>query len=118
MVIERLRLRQPAPKGRRDVLLTTSSTPRPTAANAKRIGFAVRVCLVLITMYQGMVRPLLLGSCKFCPTCSEYAATALRNHGLWRGGRLALGRILRCHPFSPGGVDPVPKDPTGPSRTS
>jgi len=92
--------------------------PEPTDANAERIGIAVRVCLVLIIMYQSMVRPLLLGSCKFCPTCSDYAATALKTHGMWRGARLAFGRILRCHPFSPGGIDPVPKGSAGQPRTS
>lgn len=97
---------------------TANQTPEPNSAGAERIGIAVRVCLVLITLYQGMVRPLLLGSCKFCPTCSEYAATALKNHGLLRGGRLALRRILRCHPFSPGGIDPVPKCPARQARTS
>ena len=55
-----------------------------------------------------MIRPLLIGSCKFCPTCSEYAIEALRIHGLWRGSWLAIRRICRCHPFGPGGIDPVP----------
>ena len=118
MVAERLHLRRPAITERRDVSSTTNPTPGQTNGDAERIGIAVRVCLVLITMYQGLVRPLLLGSCKFCPTCSEYAATALKSHGLWRGGRLAFGRLLRCHPFSPGGIDPVPKCPAGRGRTS
>lgn len=83
----------------------------PTA----RIGIPVRICLVMITMYRGLIRPLLIGSCKFCPTCSEYAATALSRHGLWRGGWLALRRVLRCHPFSSGGIDPVPAGKNRPS---
>ncbi len=90
---------------------TTNQTPEPNVADAARSGIAVRVCLVLITLYQGLLRPLLIGSCKFCPTCSEYAATALKTHGLLRGGRLGLWRVLRCHPFSPGGIDPVPPGP-------
>lgn len=97
---------------------TANPTPEPKVASAERIGIAVRLCLVLITLYQGLVRPLLVGSCKFCPTCSEYAATALKTHGLLRGGRLGLRRILRCHPFSPGGIDPVPKRPASQARTS
>jgi len=55
-----------------------------------------------------MIRPHLIGTCKFCPTCSEYAIEALRTHGLLRGIALAFWRILRCHPFSAGGLDPVP----------
>ncbi len=54
------------------------------------------------------MRPLLLGHCKFCPTCSQYAVEALQKHGLARGGWLALGRVCRCHPFTRGGIDPVP----------
>lgn len=68
----------------------------------------MRIAIALIRAYQGMVRPLLIGSCKFHPTCSEYAIEALRTHGLFRGLRLALARLLRCHPFSPGHIDPVP----------
>jgi len=89
----------------------TESIDKPTTAPTKPIGPAVRMCLLLISTYQGLVRPLLIGSCKFCPTCSEYASEALRVHGLWRGGWLALRRLVRCHPFSPGGIDPVPRRP-------
>jgi putative membrane protein insertion efficiency factor len=58
--------------------------------------------------YQVALSPLLIGSCKFCPTCSAYCIGALREWGLWRGGWLALRRLGRCHPFSMGGIDPVP----------
>ncbi len=66
--------------------------------------------LVILTIrtYQFAVRPLLIGSCKFSPSCSEYALIALERHGLVRGGALAARRLLRCHPFGPGGIDPVP----------
>ena len=67
------------------------------------------VLILAIRVYQFAVRPLLIGSCKFCPTCSQYAIIALGRHGLRRGGLLAARRLLRCHPFSPGGVDPVPE---------
>lgn len=60
-----------------------------------------------IRFYQAMIRPLLIGSCKFCPTCSEYAVEALQVHGPWRGSLMALRRIARCHPFTRGGIDPV-----------
>ena len=68
----------------------------------------VIMLIALIRSYQAMVRPLLIGSCKFCPTCSEYAIESLRLHGIRRGSLLALRRICRCHPFTPGGIDPVP----------
>jgi hypothetical protein len=52
--------------------------------------------------------PLLPASCRYYPTCSHYAIEALEKHGALRGGWLALKRIARCHPFRPGGFDPVP----------
>ncbi len=64
--------------------------------------------ILTIRMYQFAVRPLLIGSCKFSPSCSEYAVIALERHGLVRGGTMAARRLLRCHPFGPGGIDPVP----------
>ncbi len=64
--------------------------------------------VILIRCYQVVIRPHLIGSCKFCPTCSEYSIEALQRHGLMRGTLLALRRIVRCHPFGAGGVDPVP----------
>jgi putative membrane protein insertion efficiency factor len=63
----------------------------------------------LIRCYQAMIRPFLIGACKFHPTCSEYAIEAFYTHGPWRGSILAVRRLVRCHPFSPGGIDPVPE---------
>ena len=64
---------------------------------------------LFIRAYQFAVRPLLSGSCKFHPTCSEYAIEALDRHGLLRGGWLTLRRLGRCHPLTKrGGFDPVP----------
>lgn len=75
----------------------------------KRARNAITFVVVLfIRCYQGMIRPLLIGSCKFHPSCSEYAIEALQTHGPWRGAILAVRRLGRCHPFSPGGIDPVP----------
>ncbi len=79
----------------------------------KRIRRAAEAWLVFavvltIRCYQAMVRPFLLGSCKFCPSCSEYGIEALQTHGLWRGLGLTLRRVVRCHPFGRGGIDPVP----------
>ena len=49
-------------------------------------------------------------SCRYVPTCSQYAVTAIERYGAWKGGAMALWRLLRCNPFSPGGYDPVPED--------
>lgn len=65
----------------------------------------------LIRGYSYFISPLLGPHCRFHPTCSAYAAEAVERHGVIRGGGLALRRICRCHPFHPGGLDPVPPDP-------
>lgn len=58
--------------------------------------------------YKRWVSPLLPPACRFYPTCSEYMAEAMEVWGFWRGLQLGLARLLRCHPFHPGGYDPVP----------
>lgn len=75
---------------------------------AGRPGLGAQLAIRLVWAYQFSIRPLLIGHCKFCPTCSEYMVEALQRHGLWRGGWLGLRRLLRCHPFTRGGIDPVP----------
>ncbi|MFO7653206.1 MAG: membrane protein insertion efficiency factor YidD [Candidatus Krumholzibacteriia bacterium] len=67
-----------------------------------------RVAVFLIRIYQRLVSPWLPPTCRFHPSCSSYAAEALRRHGMLRGGWLTLRRVARCHPWHPGGVDPVP----------
>lgn len=62
----------------------------------------------LIKLYKYLISPLFPPSCRFYPTCSEYAMDALQTHGTFRGGWLAIRRVLKCHPFHPGGYDPVP----------
>jgi uncharacterized protein len=62
----------------------------------------------LITVYRRVLSPLLPRHCRFEPTCSTYALEAIRTHGAVRGSVLALRRIARCHPFTPGGIDHVP----------
>lgn len=67
----------------------------------------VKGSTALIRAYQIFVSPFLPRSCRFHPHCSEYAMTAIRRHGFWRGLLLGLRRLSRCHPFHPGGYDPV-----------
>jgi putative membrane protein insertion efficiency factor len=67
-----------------------------------------RVLAALIGVYRRYVSPLLRQNCRFHPTCSAYALEAIRVHGALRGSLLAIRRIGRCHPWSPGGVDHVP----------
>jgi uncharacterized protein len=61
----------------------------------------------LLRLYKRLISPLLPASCRFVPTCSEYAAEAVARHGLFRGAILGFWRLLRCNPFSRGGYDPV-----------
>ncbi len=72
------------------------------------MGLGARVILWTIRLYQKLVSPALPPSCRFAPSCSEYARQAVEKHGVLRGLWLGLGRLLRCHPFRPGGYDPVP----------
>jgi len=65
------------------------------------------ICLV-IRAYQLCISPWLGAHCRFYPSCSQYGLDAVREHGSLRGSWLTLRRLLRCHPFHPGGYDPVP----------
>lgn len=67
-----------------------------------------KTLIYLIRMYQLVISPLKPPSCRFYPTCSQYALLAIEKHGAIRGGWLALKRIMKCHPFHPGGIDHVP----------
>lgn len=67
-----------------------------------------RLPYLLILAYRRVVSPWLPPVCRFHPSCSAYGLEAFRSHGLWRGGWLTLRRVMRCHPWHPGGVDPVP----------
>jgi uncharacterized protein len=64
--------------------------------------------LALLRAYQYAVRPLLGANCRFYPSCSDYAKEAVERHGAYHGAWLALRRVLKCHPYHPGGFDPVP----------
>lgn len=67
-----------------------------------------QLAIWLIRGYQILISPLFPPSCRFHPTCSQYAIDAFSLHGFWRGLWLALRRVAKCHPFHPGGLDPVP----------
>jgi putative membrane protein insertion efficiency factor len=64
--------------------------------------------LLLVKLYRRILSPILPRSCRFSPSCSAYALEALERHGAARGTYLTVKRLLRCHPFHPGGLDPVP----------
>ena len=85
-----------------------ASLPEPTVCEAQP-SLAARIAF---TLYKGVLSPALasssLGHCRYLPTCSEYAYIAIVRHGPVRGCWLALRRLLRCHPFATGGLDPVP----------
>ncbi|NBC49011.1 MAG: membrane protein insertion efficiency factor YidD [Gammaproteobacteria bacterium] len=69
---------------------------------------ARRLVRLLLRAYQLFLSPLLGQHCRFYPSCSQYAIEAVEQHGVLRGSWLGLKRLLRCHPWHPGGVDPVP----------
>jgi len=71
-----------------------------------------RFLLAVVRVYQYALSPLLPRRCRFHPTCSAYAATAITRFGAWKGGGMGVRRILRCHPYNPGGYDPVPDKDT------
>jgi uncharacterized protein len=68
------------------------------------------VAVYLLRGYKWAISPMLPPSCRYVPTCSEYAIEAIDRFGVFRGSFMALWRLLRCHPFVKGGYDPVPRD--------
>lgn len=72
------------------------------------MSWPTRAVVALVTGYRVLLSPVLGRHCRFAPTCSEYARLVLIAHGVGRGGWLAVRRLLRCHPFHPGGYDPPP----------
>ena len=77
------------------------------------MSIVARVLVALIGLYRRFLSPLLPRSCRFEPTCSEYALQAIATHGALRGTALAVRRIARCHPWNPGGIDRVPARKAG-----
>ncbi len=82
------------------------------AASAARPGPIARVLLLPVVGYRRWISPVLPPACRFYPSCSAYAVEALTVHGALRGSWLALRRLLRCGPWHPGGLDPVPPGKT------
>lgn len=83
----------------------TDSVSREAAG---RRSAGARLLLLLIGGYRRFISPLMAPRCRFAPSCSAYALEAVQRHGALRGAWLAVRRVGRCHPFNPGGVDPVP----------
>ena len=67
-----------------------------------------KIAIWALSFYHYCISPFLRPSCRYYPTCSQYACEAIERYGLLKGGILALRRLLRCHPLHPGGYDPVP----------
>ena len=65
--------------------------------------------IFLVRVYQTLISPLTPATCRYQPTCSQYTLEALKKHGLFYGGRLAIKRIFSCHPWGGSGYDPVPE---------
>jgi uncharacterized protein len=84
---------------------------RASAAAAPLGGFAERVALFPVRVYQRLISPLLPARCKYYPTCSRYAVEAVREVGVVRGAILAAWRLARCNPWSKGGIDTVEDRP-------
>ena len=82
--------------------------PRPQTFPSR---LAQTALLAVVAGYRHVISPLLPMSCRYQPSCSAYAEEAIRRFGPWRGGRLALARLLRCHPWGGYGFDPVPDGP-------
>lgn len=76
-----------------------------------------RLLLGLVRLYQYLISPLLGPRCRFHPSCSHYAIEAIERHGALRGSWLAMRRLGRCHPWHPGGYDPVPPAQPSPSTS-
>lgn len=71
-----------------------------------------KLAVASIKVYQYAISPMMASHCRFYPSCSCYALEAIETHGLLRGGWLSLRRLGRCHPWNPGGYDPVPSPKT------
>src|SRR5262249_37061174 len=97
-----------------DAPITPEPAGQPIVSLPTTLG--ARVLAYPIVAYRRWISPALPPRCRFYPSCSEYALTALAVHGAWRGFGLAVWRLLRCQPFHPGGIDHVPPPRHNPPR--
>ncbi len=89
--------------------MSTDAPPRPAPLLRQRVAALPRSLLIaLVQGYRLLLKPWLGNACRFEPSCSAYALQALQRHGAVAGGGLAGARLLRCHPWCEGGIDPVP----------
>jgi len=88
--------------------MTEASSRRGDALLRRLVGVPRLLVILLLRFYQRVISPLSGPSCRFYPSCSQYAMLAVERHGALKGSGLALWRVLRCNPWNPGGVDDVP----------
>ena len=88
--------------------LITETSSSDTFATHAELRVGVRVCLAALRGYKVLISPYFRGSCRFLPSCADYAAEAIDRHGALRGIWLAARRLARCHPLCAAGHDPVP----------
>ena len=88
--------------------LITETSSNVVSDRAARPRVGVRVALTVLRLYKLLISPYFRGSCRFLPSCADYAAEAVARHGLVRGSWLAARRLARCQPFCADGHDPVP----------
>lgn len=80
----------------------------PHSSSHNKVSWSAKALIIFVRIYQLAISPLIGPRCRFNPTCSHYAIQALKQHGALKGGWLTCKRILKCHPLSAGGEDPVP----------
>jgi putative membrane protein insertion efficiency factor len=88
--------------------MQTQNESNPDAGSTETLSLPRAILVGMIRFYQRFISPLTPPSCRFHPTCSEYTRQAIVRHGVVKGVWLGIRRILKCHPFHPGGFDPVP----------
>ena len=93
-------------------MMADAPVPAPVAPGRRLLRMVLRlpayVLILAIRIYQVLLSPMLPAACRYQPSCSAYAVEAVERYGALRGGWMAAKRIGRCHPFRPGGYDPVP----------
>jgi hypothetical protein len=89
--------------------LTLNEERKLTGSLSGVSSLTARLLVAAIRLYRGLISPMIGSNCRFNPSCSAYAIEAIERHGAARGAMLAGWRVMRCHPFHPGGSDPVPE---------